>query len=169
MISGVARHSYYPLAEPGTELVQPNMPFLVDPRVIVRIMTSHDSRPGAPQTPRKQTDYRGFKQMGMKNVNLLPAQVSRQPNDAKWILGPAPAVAAKASDAFRFHILTKPRRDGVERSEIHLVPPAVMPSRKLREKAARIAVLREVQQAPPIILYHFRRLVLFQSKVYETM
>src|SRR5262249_13146868 len=154
MISGVARYGNYPLAESRTELVQPDVPFLVDPRVVVRIMTSHDSLPGARQTPRKQTDYRGFKQMGMKNVNSLAVQVSRQPNDAKWILGTPPAVAAKALDALRFHMLAKPRRHGVERSEIHPVARAVVPPGKLREKPARVAILREVQKMLPIVFFH---------------
>src|SRR5262249_48630077 len=127
VISSVARYCYYPLAEPRTELVQPNVPLLVDPRVIVGIVPSHDSLTGAGQKTRQQADYRRFKQMGVKNVNLLAAQVSRQANDGEWILGPAPAVAAKASDAFRFHVFSKPGRNGVERSEIHPVPCAVVP------------------------------------------
>src|SRR5262249_44162336 len=154
VISSVARYCYYPPGEPRTELVQPNMPLLVDPRVIVRIVPSHDSLAGARQKTSQQADYRRFKQMGVKNVNLLAAQVSRQANDGKWIFRPAPAVAAKASDAFRFHILSKPRRHGVERSEIHPVPRAVVPPGKLREESARVAILREVQKMLPIVFFH---------------
>src|SRR5262249_7550977 len=119
-------------------------------------MASQYSHGGPRQQTGQQPDYRRLEQISMHNVDSLAAQVSRQANHTERILDPAFAIAAKANNTFRFHEFSEPRRHGLERSEIHLVPAAVVPPGELREKPTRVTVLREVQKALTIVFFHLR-------------
>jgi hypothetical protein len=113
VIGRMARHGDYRLAQPCAELVAPDMPLLIDPRVIVGIMPSQDSTAGPRHYTSQQSYDRRFKQVSVQNVDVFPVEIIGQSNHPKRILAPPRAIAAKATHTFRFHIVSKPRRHRV--------------------------------------------------------
>jgi hypothetical protein len=133
------------VAEPGTKLIQADVPLLVYPRVVIRVVARNYTERCARKNSCLKTDDRRFKQVSVQNVYLVPAQKPSQAKHSRWILGAATAVTTQALDTLRLHILSQPRRHRIQRSEKHFVAAAVVPAGELWEEAAGVAVLRKMK------------------------
>src|SRR5438309_239210 len=83
--------------------------------------------------------------MRVQNIDPFTAQKPCQTQQAPRIGGPVAAIATETRNPLGLHVLPQPRSHGLEGAEEHLITAAVMPACQLREEAAGIAVLREMQ------------------------
>ena len=83
--------------------------------------------------------------MSVQNLNLVTSQEPGKANHTEWKLSAVCAIATEALDTLSLHVVAQPGRDRVERGKEHFIATAIVPFRKLREKAAGIAILGEMQ------------------------